>query len=104
QVAKDSAWNWAVGRVTQSVSLGTGGNPLLNRVLSGLEQSLRASEPMEASSNYREWMLRQEYDFMQGTLTTAEFATSFVPVGEIAEAGRLAAGKLPALKGADASG
>jgi RHS repeat-associated protein len=96
QVAKDAARNWALARATQLLSAS---HPLAPLVVPRLTRPLRAPEPTDNPTNYREWALRQEYDFAQGTLNTVELAASFVPVAEIANAGKLALGKLPMLNG-----
>jgi hypothetical protein len=94
QIAKNSARNWALDKVDTVLFLATlpntlGGMPAPNT------REWRAPEPTGPATNFREWQERQEYDYMQGTLTTVELALSFVPGGRDPQAGKLAAHKLP---------
>jgi hypothetical protein len=67
-------------------------------------EPLRVPEPSEHPTNFREYQIKENYDFMQGTLTAAELGVSFAPIGEILQAGRLAAGKAPMLVGMGSGG
>jgi RHS repeat-associated protein len=106
QVAKESAWNWALDRLSVNPSTAAV-FPILvpNALLTHFVlDPLRASEPPERATNLREYQLRSSYDFMQGTLDTAELGIGIVPAGEILQAGRLAFGKLPMLEGVGMGG
>lgn len=101
QVAKESAQNFAVDKLDMGLKmLGlVYGGPLGYMYAGKLSEPLRAPKPPEFPSNFREWQWKQNYDFMQGTLTTVELGVSFVPAGEIYQAGKLALGKMPMLDG-----
>jgi RHS repeat-associated protein len=90
EIAKGSARNWLFDQLAEP--------------LKGALQSYRADEPPERPHNFREYQKREAYDFMQGTANTILVALSFVPWGELAAAGRVAAGKLPMPEGTGMAG
>lgn len=64
-------------------------------VMKHLADPLKAAPPAPTGDALRDYELRENYDAGKMFTTTVVAALSFVPVGEIAQGARLAAGKLP---------
>jgi RHS repeat-associated protein len=94
---------WTPVGLVEKVTLGAVGLPTPSEAV----DQLRAPEPTDDPQNFREWQLRDNYDFTHGGVTFLTTALSFVaPAGisEIAQSGRLALGKLPMLDGVGMGG
>ncbi|WP_144467432.1 SpvB/TcaC N-terminal domain-containing protein [Bacillus toyonensis] len=105
EAAKAGATNWLLDKVTEGVGKTAGVSKLpfveetATNAAKAVLKPLYAPDPQKFSINVRELEMKENYEAARTTLTVAETAVTFLPLGEIVQSARLAAGKLPELYG-----
>ena len=101
EAAQAGMWDTAVDTVVSMASLSLPTSAPLLRLAA---EPLKSGGPASTGDYARDQELKENYEGGGMVTNTVVLATSFVPVGEIVQGARLAAGKAPALVGAGGLG